>query len=67
VEVPKDLETLPCRIQSVVVVIDTGHHYILPRIPTFPTCFLLLISFLLSGIARQTYFHCPWFLPLDEH
>jgi hypothetical protein len=33
VVVPKALEILPCRIQSVVVVFDVAHHYILPRIP----------------------------------
>jgi hypothetical protein len=47
VAVLEALESLPCRIQLVVVVVDVTFHYILPRIPSSPTFFLLLVAFLL--------------------
>jgi hypothetical protein len=36
---PGALDTLLCRIQSVVVVVDVSRHYIIPRMPSSPTCF----------------------------
>jgi len=59
VEVPKALETLHLRLQSIGVVVDGCRHYILPRIPSYPTHFLVLVGFFLSIIARKTSFYFP--------
>jgi hypothetical protein len=56
VTIVEALETLPCRFQSFFVVVDVAFHYILPRMPSYPICFLL-VAFLLSGTTRQTYFY----------
>jgi hypothetical protein len=54
VEILEDLERIPFRIQSVVLVFGVAHYYILPRIPSSPTYFLLLSTFLLLGTTRHT-------------
>jgi hypothetical protein len=59
VAVPEALETLPRRIQSVVVVFEVSPNYILPRIPSSPTFYILLVSFLLSGSSRKTSLYFP--------
>jgi hypothetical protein len=53
VAIPKALKTLPYRILSIVVVFVVAFHYILPRIPSSPNCFLLLDALLLSKTTIQ--------------
>jgi hypothetical protein len=57
--VPEALKTLPYRLQSIVLVVYATHHYILPRIHSSPTCFLLLTSLLISRTKRKTSLYFP--------
>lgn len=53
------LETLICRFQPIIVAVSDSLHNILPGIPSSPTCFLILVAFLLLENNEINVFMIP--------